>query len=33
MLASAQEDNDHHSMQTTQQNSPASVTKDKKKKF
>ena len=33
MAASAQEDEDYNSMQTTQQNSPASAVKDKKKKF
>ena len=33
MPASTQENDDHHSMQTTQQNSPTSVSKDKKKKF
>ena len=33
MSTSAQEDDDYHSMQTTQQNLPASATKDKKKKF
>ena len=30
MLANAQEDDNHHSMQTTQQNSLASATKNKK---
>ena len=33
MAASAQKDEDHNSMQITQQNSPASATKDNKKKF
>ena len=33
MPASAQDDDDHHNMQIGQQNSPASATKDKKKKF
>jgi type III secretory pathway component EscV len=31
--ANAQENDDHHSMQTTQQNSLANATKDKKKQF
>ena len=30
MSANAQEDDDHHSVQTTQQKSPTSATKDKK---
>ena len=33
MPTSVQEDDDHHSIQTGQQNSPTSATKDKKKKF
>ena len=33
MSASAQEDDIHQSMQATEQNSPASATKDKKNKF
>ena len=33
MSTSAIEDDNHHSMQTTQHNSPASATKDMKKKF
>ena len=33
MAANAQENEDHNNMPTTQQNPPASATKDKKKKF
>ena len=33
MPASTQKDDDHYSMQTTQQHSPTNTTKDKKKKF
>ena len=33
MSANAQEDDDHHNMQTIQYNSSTSATKDKKKKF
>ena len=33
MATITQEDEDHNNMQTTQQKSPASATKDKKKNF